>query len=147
VVGGRADEAEVLAYRGDLELSAGRHGEALGCYEQAWAIARDIGFRGLQAHARNGAGAVLRAVGDLEPAMRMHDDALAIAVAVGDRLQEARALDGLAQVRLDAGDPAQARRLWRRALLIYGELGVPEAGDVSARLADAAPRAPRPTSR
>ena len=48
---------------------------------------------------------------------------------------EARALNRLGMLLADS-DPAEARQALHGALAIFRELGMPEAGDVAARLAE-----------
>jgi hypothetical protein len=56
-----------------------------------------------------------------------------LALEIRNRFEEARALAGLAE--LTAGsDRDEAVRLWREALAIFEELGVPERHAVAARL-------------
>ncbi len=69
---------------------------------------------------------------------------LGLASQIGNRYQQARAYDGLARACHAAGDPAQARQHWQQALALYTDLGVPEAGQVRARLDDPGRRAERP---
>jgi transcriptional regulator with XRE-family HTH domain len=59
--------------------------------------------------------------------------------ALGDKYEQARAHDGLGRANHAAGDSGQARRRWQHALTLYTELGVPDAGQVRARLAGQAP--------
>jgi tetratricopeptide (TPR) repeat protein len=61
--------------------------------------------------------------------------ALALASQAGDRFEQARALEGVAWVLATTGQHSQAREHWQRALAIYSDLGVPEAGQVRAHLA------------
>jgi DNA-binding SARP family transcriptional activator/tetratricopeptide (TPR) repeat protein len=83
--------------------------------------------------ARNSFGTSLRLAGVADAARDQHRQALALAVEIRNRFEEARALAGLAE--LTAGtDRAGAVGLWRDALKIFQELGVPERHAVAARL-------------
>lgn len=62
---------------------------------------------------------------------------LALASQIGAKLQQARAHHGLARAHQAAADPSRARQHWQRALALYTDLGVPEAGQVRAELATA----------
>jgi len=84
---------------------------------------RDIGDRGGQAEALNGAGETLLASG--EP-VRAHDcfaAALTLTRRSGDRYQQARAHRGLVAACHATGQQHQARQHWQHALDIYTDLG------------------------
>jgi len=138
--GDRAAQAETLSYLADLHHRTADHDAAdhraeglraaVEHHEQAIAIATEIGERGVQTRALNGAGRALLALREFEPAMARHRAAVALAGETGDRLQYAHALDGIGRCLLDSGDRDQATEHLRQALAIYTELGVPDAARV-----------------
>ena len=83
------------------------------------------------------------AIGQPGQSCAHHAAALALADQMGDKYQQACAHDGLACARQASGDLGQARRHWLRALALYTDLDVPEADEVSARLAAASRADPR----
>jgi DNA-binding SARP family transcriptional activator/Tfp pilus assembly protein PilF/DNA-binding XRE family transcriptional regulator len=134
-IGYRDGEAEALDHLGLVDRHLGRHQRAIDHHQQALAIYREIGDRDGEAEALNGVGEALVAAGRPEQARARHRDALALASQIGDRYQRARAYDDLAHAHHASGDHDQARRHWQHALTVYTKLGVPEAGQVRARLA------------
>jgi DNA-binding SARP family transcriptional activator/Tfp pilus assembly protein PilF len=134
-IGYRDGEANVLDHLGLVEQHLGHHQQAIDRHQQALAIFRQLGDRSGAAEALNGVGEALVAAGRPEQARAQHRDALALASRIGDRYQRARAHDGLAHAHHASGDPRQARHHWQHALTLYTELGVPDAGQVRARLA------------
>ena len=117
--------AELYRARGDLASAVKEHRRALELVEGA--------YRSGECVARNSFGATLRLAGEAAAAGDQHRLALALAVEMRNRFEEARALAGTAE--LTAGsDRGEAVRLWREALAIFEELGVPERHAVAARL-------------
>jgi Flp pilus assembly protein TadD len=96
---------------------------------------RESGQVSDEAEALNGLGRAFLATGRQEEARAQHAGALSLAIRVGERREQARAHEGLGCVCDDAGDADQARAHWQQALIIYTELGAPEAGQVRDRLA------------
>ena len=134
-IGDRACEAEALSDLGEVFLHQGCYPQAVDHYLQALALFREIGHRACEAQALSGYGNVLLAAGQPGQAFIQHAAALAMADQMGDKYQQACAHDGLACARQAGGDLSQARHHWQRALALYTDLDVPEAGEVSARLA------------
>ena len=75
-------------------------------------------------------------MGRPEDARAEHTAALRLAAQTGDTYEQARAQAGLAGSWQASGFPARARRHWQEALTRYDDLGVPEAGEIRARLAE-----------
>jgi hypothetical protein len=75
-----------------------------------------------------------RLVGDYSQARDNHTQALTLAQHLGDRPGEVLALWGLGHVDTDTAERDQACELWRKALVIYKELGVPFAETVRAAM-------------
>jgi DNA-binding SARP family transcriptional activator/Flp pilus assembly protein TadD len=134
-IGDPVGETEVLIGLGTAHERMGRYREATGLHQQAEALAAKLGDRQLECAAVNGRGRAARASGRFGEALVCHERALEQAREISDREQEAWSLDGMAAVRERTGDVAGARRLWAEALVIYDELGMPEAAVVRERLA------------
>jgi tetratricopeptide (TPR) repeat protein len=75
--------------------------------------------------ALRGLGEVERLVGEYGQAREYHTQAVTVARHLGDRPGEAEALWGLGHVASDTAERSQACELWRQALEIYEQLGVP----------------------
>jgi tetratricopeptide (TPR) repeat protein len=133
--GDRAAEALSLHHLGQLRFAEGRHDEALRYQEQAAGIAEEIGERGLQTNICNARGAVLRGLGRHDEATEQYAEGLALAGQTENRDDEAAALVGAGHLAAFSGDRAAARERWASALLIYDELGLPDAEAVRGLLA------------
>lgn len=134
-IGDRDDEARALDNLGDLYRTTGRPDLAVEHHELALGLYRDLGDPGGQAKALNGLGETACGTGSPRAALTAHAEAHAYAAKAGHQQEQARACDGLARAHYLLGEHDQAREQWRQALALYEELGVPEAGDVRARLA------------
>lgn len=132
----RNGEREALANLGYLFLVLGRYDEAHERYAESLAIAQEMGHRIGQSDALAGLAVVRAHLGQHHEAIDLGRQAVVIAEDVDDPYMRAQAHDSLAQAAAIAGDTATAREHWRAALDIYERLGVPEAADVRARLAD-----------
>lgn len=135
-VGDRHGEAYVLQSLGQVHCKQGRLGNAAGCLRQSLTLARAIGDRGAEAYALYTFGEVRRQQGRRKEAAGCLERSLATFRDFGFRGWEARALNSLGLLLADKGDPTGACRAWRSALAIFGELGMPEAAEVAARLAE-----------
>ena len=89
---------------------------------------RDIGDRGGQTEALNGAGETFLTIGQPAQAHGSFTAALTLTRRTGDRYQQARAHHGLARACHATGQQDQAQQHRQHALNIYTDLGVPEAG-------------------
>jgi tetratricopeptide (TPR) repeat protein len=98
------------------------------------AIAHETGSIELEMGALNSLGVAHRTLGQLDDAAARHNQALSLAQRVGDRIEVARALDGLGTVARLAGNVNDAHAFWTEALAIYTDIGVPQAGEVRAKL-------------
>jgi tetratricopeptide (TPR) repeat protein/transcriptional regulator with XRE-family HTH domain len=137
--GNRHGEAYALDTLGRIELIQGGYQQAAGHHRRAIELFREIGDPAGEAQSHNGLGDLFLAIGLPGDASAEFAAALGLASQVCDRYEEGRAHDGLARTHDATGDSAQARYHWLQALTVYAELGVPEAGQVHARLATAAP--------
>ncbi|RZU49193.1 NB-ARC domain-containing protein [Krasilnikovia cinnamomea] len=132
----RAGEAAVLDDLGVLHTALGRPDEAIGYHEQALTIFRDTGDQHFEAWALNGIGEAALAAGRTADALTHHTAACTIATDKGYRNQQARARAGLGHTHRALGDPAEAREHYEQALALYTDLGLPEAEQIRARLAE-----------
>jgi DNA-binding SARP family transcriptional activator/tetratricopeptide (TPR) repeat protein len=135
-LGHRHGEADALQNLARIRREQARHQQAAGLYRQALTIFREIGDRSSEAEALNGLGETLSQAGLPGQARAHHHDALTLASQTGSRYEQARAHDGLARGYHATGDHGQARHHWQHALAAYTDMGVPEAGQVRARLDD-----------
>lgn len=138
-VGARAGEAEVLNDIGSAKRALGLYDEAVGWHHEAVATAREIGDRPGLCRARNDLGRTLRKSGEVPGALEQHRVVLAEASKIKLKYEQGRALDGIAACLRDT-EPDEARRHWQRALVLYGEMGVPERAEVEHALAELAQR-------
>jgi tetratricopeptide (TPR) repeat protein len=134
-LGDRLGEAHALSNLGIAYQELGRHDEAADHHQQAISLFRDIGNRDGETASLNNLGDAVLANGRPDQARAHHAAALVHANALNDRYEQARAHNGLALAHRAGNDPGPARHHWQRALDLYTELDVPEAGQVRANLA------------
>jgi tetratricopeptide (TPR) repeat protein len=106
--------------------------QAAGYQQDAVALFREIGDRGGEAEALNGAGDTLLATGQPAKARACYVAALVMARRAGDRYQQGLAHHGQALACQAMAQPARARQHRQLALDLYTSLGVPEAGEIDA---------------
>jgi DNA-binding SARP family transcriptional activator/tetratricopeptide (TPR) repeat protein len=134
-VGDRHGEAYVLQSLGEVYSRQGCLEDAVSCLEQSRVLAATTGDRAVDAHALCTLGDVRRQQGRLKEAASYLERSLATFRDIGFRSGEAQTLNSLGMV-LAKSDPAAAYRAWMSGLAIFRELGMPEAADVAARLAE-----------
>jgi len=130
----RGGEGSALGTIGAVYRRLRQYPEALDYLHRALAISRETGDRSLETETLGTLADTLHDMGQTGPALARFRAALALASKAGDRFEQARALDGIARALAGAGQHGQAREHWLRALAIFSDLGVPEAGQVRARL-------------
>lgn len=135
-VGDRIQEAAALSHLATVWLRLGRSADAVDGQEQALFVAQEAGDEHQVTEARNGLGEALHGIARFPDALDQFRQAMAIADKTGDRYELARANAGIGQALAAQGDHGAARAAWQLALARYTELGVPEAGQVGALLAD-----------
>jgi len=133
--GGRSGRAQLLAALGDLESQQGRPEQAADHFREALTLCRETGDRSGEAIALNGLGESSLSAGSPDRARALHAAALDLACQIGEKYQQARAHDGLGRSHHAAGDRGEASYHWQQALVLYDDLGAPEAGQVHAKLA------------
>jgi DNA-binding SARP family transcriptional activator/Tfp pilus assembly protein PilF len=133
--GSRSGRAQLSAAMGDLDLRQGRPDPASDHFRRALALCREIGDRSGEATALNGLGEATLLTGKPEHARAHHAAGLDLASQIGEKYQQARAHDGLARSYDAAGDRGDAGYHWQQALVLYQNLGAPEADEVRKKLA------------
>ena len=119
---------EVRCVTGDLESARRDLEESIRTYE-------DLGLRGSQAYALNRYAAAITAGGEPDRAIAVYQNAMRLAREVQQSDDEAMALHGLGENYLRTGRVHDGTACLRQALEIYRRLGMPEAAQVTARLA------------
>ncbi|WP_188316845.1 AfsR/SARP family transcriptional regulator [Solihabitans fulvus] len=131
--GDRWGVATTLTNLGNVERESGQYELAVQHHEQALAGIRELVDPGAECEMLNDLAETHGAAGDTERSRLAFEGALRLAQQVHDRYQEARAHNGIAGV-LRLTDPVGASEHWRKSLIIYTELGVPQADEVRAHL-------------
>jgi DNA-binding SARP family transcriptional activator len=145
-IGDLPDEADVLNDIGAIYQSAECYTEALLHYERARVIAEDIGNLSVRVIALRGIADVWRRSGRYREALDHYRTALASARDIGDLYEEAKLLEGIAETTLSTQGPHAARIVFRQALDIFEQLGVPEAESARIRIETTDPAFGRRTS-
>ncbi|MGI9008123.1 MAG: tetratricopeptide repeat protein [Streptosporangiaceae bacterium] len=145
-IGDRPNEANVLNDIGAIFMSAERHDDALNHYERARLLAETISSAAEQVTAMRGIADARRGSGRLSQALDDYHAALALARLIGDPYEEAKVLEGIAETTLSQHKPYAARIVFRQALDIFEQLGVPEAESARIRMEMMNPAAGRRTS-
>ena len=135
-LGNRLGQATALTELADVRRLTGDHQGALLDLDKAIGIFQDLGNRGALAWALNYYAAVLAGTGGQDRAIAVYHDALRLAREVRQPDDEAIALRGLGEARLREGNLEAGAACLRQALEIFRRLGMPAAGQVTARLAE-----------
>jgi len=132
-----------LAGQGRARNAVGWCQAQLGDYEQAQAdcaqavaLCRKVDDRLGEAAAWDSLGYAHHQLGEYAEAITSYQRAIDLAGQLGARYQQADALTHLGDTQHDAGDAASARYAWQQAVDILDELCCPDAGEISARLAE-----------
>jgi tetratricopeptide (TPR) repeat protein len=119
----RRSEGVCLSYLGIAYHSLGQVREAIGYYEEALAISREIGDRRGEGNALGNLGIAYYSLGQVREAIGYHEQALAISREIGDRRGEGRHLGNLGLAYADLGQVREAIRYHEQALAITREIG------------------------
>ncbi|MBK9096478.1 MAG: tetratricopeptide repeat protein [Anaerolineae bacterium] len=116
---------------------------AIGFYEGALAISREIGDRRGEGNHLGNLGGAYWALGETRRGIEFATQALAISREIGDRRGEGNDLANLGIAYKRLGNLNQAHDCWRQALAIFEAIESPHAATVRAWLAadDSAPAA------
>jgi tetratricopeptide (TPR) repeat protein len=151
-IGDRTGEAYTLDSIGTLHNRRGQSGKATEYHQRALDFSRESSDRDLEVWALIGLGEAARTAGQPADAVAHYTAAHAIAAEIDNNYQQARAHAGLGHAHRTLNDPTHARRHYQQARTLYTDLGLPDADQIKAHLADLAadpvrprPRRPRPT--
>jgi tetratricopeptide (TPR) repeat protein len=131
-LGDRFGQAMVLQELGELAPDRAQ-GRAL--LAEALALSRELANQFAEACALGSLGRLDRIDGRLQAAEQRFHAALRIWQALGMPLWQARTLDRLGAVQAASGHPEAAQAAWRQALVLFDQVGAPEAHAVAQRLA------------
>lgn len=135
-LGNRGVQAAALSNLGVEFESLGEFDRAVDSYLGALSLHRELGeVRGEALCLRNLADVAMK-MGDCPRAVEHNLRALGLSRQVGDRLGEAAALNNLGLASQKLGDVGRAEQHWRQALSIFENLGLAEAAEIRAALAD-----------
>ncbi len=154
-IGDLPNEADVLNDIGAIYQKSEYYDEALIYHQKARLIAEEIKNLFLQVIALRGIADMHRRSGRHGEALAHYHTALRLAREIGHPYEEGKILEGIAETTLTMQrQPGNARIVFRQALDIFEQLGVPEAETVRIRIRTmdsafptASPRAPLPLSR
>jgi tetratricopeptide (TPR) repeat protein len=130
-LGDRFGEALVLEGLGEL---AADRAQGRGLLAEALRLSRELNNRFAEARALWSLGGLHHADRQLQEAEQCLQAALGIWQELGMPLWRARTLDRLGAVQADAGRPEAAHAAWRQALVLFEQVGAPEAQAVARRL-------------
>ena len=124
--GRRVGEGSALGNLGSAYRDLGDARRAIGYYEQALAIDREIGDRSARATPWAAWGAYLE-LGDARRAIGYHEQALAIRREIGDRIGEGKDLGNLGSAYANLGDARRAIGYYEQAWLSAARSATEEA--------------------
>ena len=130
-LGDRFGQALVLEGLGEL---ASDRAQGRGLLAKALGLSRELNNRFAEARVLWSLGGLHHADGQLQEAERCLHVALGSWQELGIPLWQARTLDRLGMVQADAGQPEAAKATWGQALVLFEQVGAPEAKVVAERL-------------
>jgi ADP-ribosyl-[dinitrogen reductase] hydrolase len=116
-------QATNLSGLGRAYRALGQNNDAVGCYEIALALARDIGDRRMEGAQLGSLGNAYFALGEVAKATGLLEEALAITREIGDREGEGKHLSNLGFIYRLEGHIDQAIRFSEEAIDIFSEIG------------------------
>ncbi|MBV7326792.1 tetratricopeptide repeat protein [Chloroflexi bacterium TSY] len=119
----RQAEGVWLGNLGRAYVMLGQVEKAIEQYQQALAIAIEIGDRRAQGNHLGNLGIAYRDLGQVEEAIEQHQQALAIAIEIGDRRSEGVWLGNLGNAYRNLGQVEEAIEQYQQALAIAIEIG------------------------
>jgi len=117
------ERAGILAGLGEVRAAGQDYGDAIGYYQQALPLQRQVGDRGGEATTLNNLGRVYAALGDKRKALDFYELALPLQRQVGDRGGEATTLNNLGRVYAALGDKRKALDFFEQALPLLRQVG------------------------
>jgi DNA-binding SARP family transcriptional activator/tetratricopeptide (TPR) repeat protein len=133
-IGDRAGQALTLDGLAKAYAGLNEPDQAVDALEQALLIVRDIGDRRTEPAALNSLGDIVRSTGRYAEAAVHHTAAHTVAIDADAPIEQARAHAGLGETYLALNQPEQAQAHFEQALVLYRQLGVPEAHTVQSSL-------------
>ena len=112
----------LLATLGPACELLGEMERAIGIYEQALVILREVGDRNGEASALCNLGIVYRRLGESERAIRLYEEALVINSKIGNRLGESSVVGNLGLAYADLGELKKAIEFYEHQLEIVSEI-------------------------
>ena len=137
-VGYRAGQARALNAIGWFNAMLERHELALDYCEQALVLARELESPDIEATILDSLGYAHHHLGHHADAVTHYKGALQLFQAAGELYYQAATLDRLGDTHHAVGDTAAARDAWRQALSVFGDLGLPDADRMRAKLSRSA---------
>lgn len=138
-LGHRAGEAKTLIILGMVSGADGDMSRPLEFARQALALSEEIGNRYIEEFAWHNIGYCHQVLNNHSEAVTNFHRALDLARKAGDRFHEADILAHLGDVHHTRGGSGDAENSWTRALIIFDEIGHPDADHVRAKLASPGP--------
>jgi tetratricopeptide (TPR) repeat protein len=119
----RRNEGNTINSLGVVYKNLGDVRRAIGCYEQALAIAREIGDRLGEGNAVGNLGIAYKRLGNNLKAIDFYEEQLRITREIGDRRGEGNALGNLANACSNLGRVQQAIEYYEQAIRVDREVG------------------------
>ncbi|OQB20080.1 MAG: photosystem I assembly protein Ycf3 [Euryarchaeota archaeon ADurb.Bin190] len=119
----KKEKANILNELGTISYFLSEPRKAIEFYEQALAIAREIGDRRGEGNALGNLGLAYSDLGEPKKAIEFCEQALAIAREIGDRRGQGNALGNLGNAYSDLGEPKKAIKFYEQALAVVREIG------------------------
>ena len=135
--------ANQLLKLGEVSLRQGKHQEAVSHIREALRVHRESGDQFGETVTLRSLAEALHAARQPAAARAELAAAVRLAAETGNTFQQASAHRDLGESHDRAGQDKQARHHWQQALILYTELGAPEADQVRSRLSAPEMRTPR----
>ncbi|MEV0170005.1 BTAD domain-containing putative transcriptional regulator [Streptomyces sp. NPDC050803] len=130
--GHRSLEGTAIRALGVVHRRRGDHEPAIRHLDTALRITRGVGDLEEVMATLSALAEAHAAAGNPSEALRLYHEALTVDVGCGQRDLRAHALAGIADIHAALGEHGSARDFWQRALVIYRELGMPQADETRA---------------
>jgi transcriptional regulator with XRE-family HTH domain/tetratricopeptide (TPR) repeat protein len=142
-IGDRNGEAIALCGIGAIYGLSGRFSDAISHYHQGLSIFREINNMAIAGESLIEISTLRLQLGQFEAADQEAAEAVELSRQTGMRRNEARALAVLGHAHRGCGEHEGARQCWLDAIVIFTDLGHPQADEVAADLSALEPTAPR----
>ena len=118
-----SEESQALYIQGIGYSKLGEQQKALGFYNQALPLTRQVGNRGGEAAVLTGIGGVYSNLGEQQKALDFYNLALPLSQEVGDRGEEAAVLISIGAIYSDLGEQQKALSFYNQALPLMRQTG------------------------